>query len=105
MFGNAWGRGEYFRMEKVGARIVVLGLVQGVGYRFFALRQGDALGLTGRVRNVPDGTVEVEAEGRRTDMDTFVSRLKEGPRAARVKDVQVEWRDFEGRFSSFEVSL
>jgi acylphosphatase len=92
-------------MEKRSARIVVSGLVQGVGYRFFALRQGDAFELTGRVRNLSDGTVEVEAEGEMENLERFISRLREGPRAARVNDVQVEWKEFKGQFSSFEVSL
>ncbi|KPJ59823.1 MAG: hypothetical protein AMJ46_09290 [Latescibacteria bacterium DG_63] len=92
-------------MEKACARVIVSGLVQGVGYRFFAVRHGDALELTGYVRNVHDGTVEVEAEGNRDDLEKFISRLREGPRAARVTDVQVEWKEFKGRFAGFEVSF
>lgn len=92
-------------MEKACARIIVTGLIQGVGYRYFALRQGDALGLTGWVRNAPDGTVEVEVEGDRSDLEKFISRLKEGPRAARVADVEVEWTEYKGQFRRFEVSF
>ncbi|UCF79258.1 MAG: acylphosphatase [Candidatus Eiseniibacteriota bacterium] len=92
-------------MEKAGARIVVSGIVQGVGYRFFALRQGDALGLKGYVRNAPDGTVEARVEGERQAIEDFVSRLKEGPRASRVTDVRVKWTQHEGQFRSLEVSF
>jgi acylphosphatase len=64
--------------------LVIHGRVQGVGYRWFARRAGDELGLTGRVRNLPDGRVEVLAAGDPDRLADFVARLREGPPAARV---------------------
>ena len=79
------------------------GVVQGVGYRSFALLQGRAKGLDGYVRNVFDGTVELEVEGSRPEIESLVELLRQGPRAARVIDVDVQWRDFSGEFDGFEV--
>ncbi|MFH0778502.1 MAG: acylphosphatase [Candidatus Eisenbacteria bacterium] len=92
-------------MEAARAHIVVSGMVQGVGYRFFALRQGRALGLKGFVRNVPDGTVELEVEGERESIESLLSALREGPRAARVSQVSVSWREFGGELGDFEVGF
>ena len=92
-------------MEKARVRIVVSGIVQGVGYRAFALHQGSALNLNGYVRNTPDGRVEVEAEGERGDIERLVSVLRQGPRAAEVSDVRVEWKEHKGELKGFRVSF
>ncbi len=62
------------------------GLVQGVGFRWFAKQAADALGLSGWVRNREDGAVELEAEGAAAALDEFVRRLKDGPPSARVDE-------------------
>ena len=92
-------------MEKVRAKIIVSGIVQGVGYRSFALRHGNSLDLNGYVRNVLDGSVEIEAEGERDEIERFVSLLREGPRAAEVSDVHVEWKEHTGELGRFRVSF
>jgi acylphosphatase len=66
----------------------VRGLVQGVGFRYFALRQAQALGLRGWVRNLPDGSVEVVAEGPDADLDVLEARLREGPVSSHVRAVE-----------------
>jgi acylphosphatase len=66
------------------AEITVEGLVQGVGYRDFARRHAAELGLGGWVMNLPDGRVQIRAEGAREALDIFVERLRRGPRLARV---------------------
>jgi acylphosphatase len=75
---------------------VVTGRVQGVGYRFFAQERAVARGLAGIVRNLPTGSVEVEAEGPRADLDAYLRELHEGPPAARVSDVTVRWLPAQG---------
>jgi acylphosphatase len=92
-------------MEKGRAKIVVSGIVQGVGYRSFALRQGSSLNLNGYVRNTLDGRVEVEVEGDRGDIERFVSILREGPRAAQVSDVRIEWKEHGGELNGFRVAF
>ena len=75
------------------ARIVVAGLVQGVGYRWFVAHHARQLGLAGSVRNLWDGTVEVEAEGERSMLEVLIRELRIGPRSARVTDLRIEWQE------------
>jgi acylphosphatase len=69
-------------------RFVVRGRVQGVGFRWFVEREAHILGIAGWVRNNPDGGVEVLAQGTRDQLSGLHSRLREGPRAARVDAVE-----------------
>jgi acylphosphatase len=69
-------------------RFLVRGRVQGVGFRWFVEREAKILGIAGWVRNNPDSSVEVFAMGNREQLSGLRSRLQEGPRAARVDDVQ-----------------
>jgi acylphosphatase len=70
-------------------RFVVRGRVQGVGFRWFVEREARALDLAGWVRNNANGTVEVLAIGTREQLSQLHSQLRQGPRAARVDDVEV----------------
>src|SRR5580693_3133175 len=69
-------------------RFVVRGRVQGVGFRWFVEREAHILGIAGWVRNNADGSVEVLAQGTRDQLSGLHSRLREGPRAARVDTVE-----------------
>jgi acylphosphatase len=69
-------------------RFVVRGRVQGVGFRWFVEREAHMLGVAGWVRNNSDGSVEVLAIGSRDQLSGLRSRLRQGPRAARVDDVE-----------------
>src|SRR5512136_2113217 len=69
-------------------RFLVRGRVQGVGYRWFVEREAHLLGIAGWVRNNADGSVEVLAMGSREQLLGLQSRLRAGPRAARVDDVE-----------------
>jgi len=69
-------------------RFVVRGRVQGVGFRWFVEREAHILGIAGWVRNQADGSVEVMAQGTRDQVSALRSRLREGPRAARVDEVE-----------------
>jgi acylphosphatase len=72
-------------------RVTVRGLVQGVGFRYFALQQANALGLVGTVRNLPDGrTVEVVAQGSEPDIQAYVEDLTQGPPGGYVESVDVQ---------------
>jgi len=68
-------------------RYIVRGRVQGVGYRYFVMREAGALGVSGFARNLPDGTVEVIAEAADDVLDLFEDRLRQGPSFASVKDL------------------
>lgn len=75
----------------VRAHVLVTGTVQGVGYRYFAYQSARELSLTGWVRNVRTGAVELEVEGDGVDVARFIESLKAGPSAAVIRDVQIQW--------------
>lgn len=82
---------------------IVHGRVQGVSFRYYTQRQARGLGLTGYVRNQWDGTVEVVAEGPRTDLQELLAWLHTGPRAAFVTQVDSKWLSPARGFNRFEV--
>ena len=88
-------------MQKSAFHALVRGEVQGVGYRYFAYQKANALSLQGFVRNLPDGRVEVYAEGIKTHLETFLEELRTGPRFAGVEDVEVNWEACKNRFDGF----
>lgn len=90
-------------MTPVRMFVKIYGDVQGVGFRAFARAQAQRLGVRGYVRNAWDGTVEVLAEGDRLALETFLDILREGPRSARVSQVEVQWDDATGEFQGFGV--
>jgi acylphosphatase len=75
----------------VRARVWVSGRVQGVAFRAFTQQAALRRGLTGSVRNLHDGRVEVEAEGPRSDVEGLLAQLRVGPPGARVSDLDVRW--------------
>ena len=75
-------------LRKSARRFLVRGRVQGVGFRWFVEREAHMLGIAGWVRNNSDGSVEVMAQGTARADCRFRSRLREGPRASRVDDVE-----------------
>ncbi|PAV25689.1 acylphosphatase [Tamilnaduibacter salinus] len=77
-------------MEEQSIRALVSGRVQGVFFRASTREQARRNGLTGYARNLPDGRVEVVAQGHREGVDELVSWLHKGPAAARVDQVDVE---------------
>jgi acylphosphatase len=84
-------------------RFLVRGRVQGVGFRWFVEREAHILGIAGWVRNNHDGTVEVMAQGTRDQLSGLHSRLREGPRAARVDSVDIEDEKPAAGLSSFRI--
>jgi acylphosphatase len=84
--------------------VVVSGEVQGVWFRESTRRRAASLGVTGYVRNRPDGAVEAVFEGERAAVGAAVEFVRVGPPAARVRDVQVVWSDFTGAFADFRIA-
>jgi acylphosphatase len=89
-------------MERLEAK--VHGRVQGVWFRDSTRRMAEELGLTGEVRNLPDGTVHVVAEGMRDALDRLLAFLHIGPPAATVEKVEAEWNCGEGSHASFDIA-
>lgn len=88
---------------RVARRYVVSGRVQGVGFRYFTQDLAAREGLTGLVRNLPDGSVEVVAEGDAESLARLEAALWRGPSHARVEDVEVESIAPSGRHTGFRV--
>ena len=84
-------------------RFLVRGRVQGVGFRWFVEREAQILGIVGWVRNNPDGSVEVLAMGTPEQLAGLRSRLQEGPRAARVDNVEESVAEPVAGLNSFQV--
>jgi len=85
-------------------RILITGIVQGVFFRREVTRLAERLGVTGWVRNLPDGSVEVLAEGEKQELDELVQFCRIGPSGAKVKNVEVIWSDFKNEFRSFRIT-
>jgi acylphosphatase len=88
---------------RVARRYLIGGRVQGVGFRFFAESAGQREGLSGWVRNLPDGRVEIEAEGEVEAVERFEWAIRHGPPAARVETVDVDPTVPSDRMTGFHV--
>jgi acylphosphatase len=91
------------RHARTRLQAIVHGRVQGVSFRYYTQQRARDLGLTGYVRNVWDGTVEVVAEGQRPAVEELLAFLHTGPRAAFVTQVDTKWPIPIGGFDRFEV--
>jgi acylphosphatase len=89
---------------KARALILVSGRVQGVFFRDHTRTWAGSLGITGWVRNLGDGRVEVLAEGEKDKLESLIERLKAGPPLAMVEGVDVTWEEYEGKFPGFRIA-
>jgi acylphosphatase len=85
--------------------VIVKGVVQGVGYRFFTQDLARRYDLSGYARNRADGTVEVEAEGPEESITAFIKELRLGPRSSNVSGLEVEDRPPERDFEGFRIKF
>jgi acylphosphatase len=90
-------------ITKQARRFVVRGRVQGVGFRWFVEREAHILGIAGWVRNNTNGTVEMLAHGTPEQLTALRARLREGPRAARVDDVEEFEAQSSGPMTTFRI--
>jgi acylphosphatase len=89
--------------DLVRARAVVRGIVQGVCYRAETRYQAEMLGLSGWVRNLADGSVEVLVEGPRETVERLLAWCWKGPEYARVDGVEIRWEEHRGEFPRFGI--
>lgn len=89
-------------MDDARVHLFVSGMVQGVGYRYFAMRKANAYGINGFAKNLVDGRVEVLAEGDRGLVEQFIADLRVGPMAAHVADIRIEWDKPSYEFKGFQ---
>ena len=84
---------------------VVKGRVQGVGFRYYTQLQAKNLNLTGEVKNLHDGSVQIVAEGKHNELEQLLEQVRRGPALARVDLINVEWLDASNRYSDFSVAF
>jgi acylphosphatase len=89
--------------EQARVNVIVTGRVQGVFFRASTLERAQSLNLTGWVKNLPDGSVEVMAEGSRYALEDLVTWCRQGPPDAEVADVIVRWYKHEAEFRTFMI--
>ncbi|MGB9882961.1 MAG: acylphosphatase [Microgenomates group bacterium] len=85
------------------AHLYIKGDVIGVGFRAWAKIQAKIIGVTGWVRNHPDGFVEAVIQAEEEKLKAMIEALKQGPPIARVDDVEVYWQDVKEIFEEFEI--
>jgi acylphosphatase len=91
--------------ELVRVHVFIDGRVQGVAYRFFAEKYAGRLGITGWVRNLEDGRVEILGEGPSDAIETFLERLKDGPSLAHIERFDVRREQATGEFADFRIAF
>lgn len=89
-------------MKEKRVCLQVFGRVQGVFFRAFTLQEARIRGLRGYVINYPDGSVYMEAEGNENSLGEFIERVKNGPPAARVRDIKIDWCEPDG-YADFQI--
>jgi len=90
-------------VSKIRAEVIVHGRVQGVFFRQSTVEMARAIGLTGQVRNCPDGLVAVIFEGEGDKVKQAVEWCHHGPPTARVSNLEVDWQDYRGEFENFKI--
>ena len=91
--------------NKARAHAIISGRVQGVFFRMETKRAADGFGVFGWVKNRLDGTVEAVFEGDSHRVDAILDWCREGPPAAKVTDVYIDWEDYTGEFSGFDIDF
>lgn len=89
--------------EQQQLRAIVHGRVQGVSFRYYTVQAANRLGLTGWIRNEPDRSVQVVAEGTQAQLDHLVEFLHVGSPHAQVEEIYIEWDDATYEFSDFKI--
>jgi len=88
---------------EIGANIIVRGMVQGVGFRYFVYGRAVKLGLNGFAKNLYNGDVEIEITGERSLIEELINEVKIGPRSAQVTDVKIKWIKPDQYYNNFEI--
>ena len=94
---------KYIHKNMKRIHIWVSGVVQGVGFRYFTVRQARESGILGWVRNTYDGKVEIVAEGEEWQLKDFTEQVKIGPSHSSVRGVEVKEEKYQNEFKGFEV--
>ncbi len=89
--------------DELSVKLIVSGKVQGVSFRWFTVQAAREMGLCGYAKNLPDGTVEVKAEGIKAGVESLIKQVKQGPPFSRVDDIQVDWVSPTNQYPDFNI--
>ena len=84
-------------------RILIYGDVHGVGFRYHTQEMAQPLGLSGYVKNLPDGSLEIVAQGKKENLEKLITWAGTGPRFAKVERIETEWRNPSEPLKTFEI--
>jgi acylphosphatase len=84
-------------------KITVSGIVQGVGFRYFAYRTAHKLALNGYVKNKNDGSVEIVAEGDKNKLLKLIEELRIGPPGSAIDSFRINWEDSKNDLNEFRI--
>jgi acylphosphatase len=90
-------------MSMTRARLVIRGRVQGVFFRQSTREIAERLGLTGWAKNCPDGSVAAVFEGEKQSVEAAITWCRQGPPAARVSTLDIDWQEFKNEFPDFSI--
>ena len=92
-------------MPNSAVHMIAHGRVQGVGFRFYVRERAVPFGIKGWVRNLPDGSVEIHAEGKKDMLDLFIAEIRKGPTFGNVSHLDEEWADPTNRYTGFSIEF
>ena len=90
-------------MSKIRYQLIAAGRVQGVGFRYFCQTTADTLGISGWARNRSDGTVEIEAQGEKSHIHSFLTKIGRGPALSQVSELHKNEIPLQADESSFTI--
>jgi acylphosphatase len=90
---------------EVSYRILIKGRVQGVGFRAYAVRISSVYGVKGWVKNMPDGNVQVLAQGDKQNLELYINHLRQGPSLSYVSDIEIEEIDHAESYEDFDIKF
>ncbi len=90
-------------VKRVRAHLLISGRVQGVGFRYRAQNIAQNLGVRGWIKNCWDGKVEVVMEGEEDKVKKLIDWCYQGPRSAEIEKIDLEWEEFKGEFTNFDI--
>jgi acylphosphatase len=90
-------------MPESNVKMIVSGLVQGVGFRYFVYRRAVDMGLAGYAKNLPSGQVEIVASGNRGLIDELIKAVRVGPKFSSVSNIELEEIQLDTTYSRFEI--
>jgi len=101
--GESCGRLPRLQVKRTRMRVLFSGKVQGVGFRYTTRTVASGFEVTGTVRNLPDGKVELVAEGDRQELEEFRGAVRDAGLAHFIKNEEVSWSDATNEFRGFEI--